>query len=72
MNLFEIRNDIVHSVGALNSEYTLCGLSIDEIISINDSYKDEHDIINTYRKTKNKINCIQCLKIIEYCQHISN
>lgn len=42
------------------SDYTLCGLSLD-----NDSGS-----VGWYVHTDEKINCLQCLAIIDYCKDI--
>lgn len=54
---------IVHAKGCGQSDYTLCGVSIDQCFS-------SHEEWGEMKETHDKITCRDCINIIEYAKKI--
>lgn len=71
-NLLEISKGIVHADGCDGNDYTLCGLTAENILSSIKEYdpENESEIVPSLLKSNKKINCASCMAIIRYCHKI--
>ena len=71
-NLLEVRENIVHADSADGMDYTLCGVTAENIINSMREYDaaDESECEPAMLKTNKKINCPKCAAIIRYCHGI--
>lgn len=60
--IIDVEDDFIHAQGI--SDYTLCGLGFEGNI--------DHGAIAHVKKTREKINCPQCIFIINFCKSIKN
>lgn len=69
MNLLEIRNGIVHADAAGGIDYTLCGVTAENIIDSRKEYhpEDETESEPCMMWTDRKITCPKCAAIICHC-----
>lgn len=69
MNLLEIRNGIVHADTADGIDYTLCGVTAENIIHSRKEYhpEDETESEPYMLQTNRKITCPKCAEIILHC-----
>lgn len=72
MNLEEIRNGIVHADGAMGNDYTLCGITTENMLKSRDEYTEEKFVKETETepcivRTKAKVDCETCAAIIRHC-----
>lgn len=70
MNLLELNNGIVHADSFDGMDYTLCGITAENLIDSKDEYfpEDENvEIVPVMMKTARKITCSKCARIIRYC-----
>lgn len=69
-NLEELRDGIIHADCADGNDYTLCGVSADNIIPKEDYrlYRNGETECEPYMaKTSRKITCPKCAAIIRHC-----
>ena len=72
MNLVEIGRGIVHADGCNGLDYTLCGVSAENMLNTPGEYGYEECLNETetepyMMRTNAKISCEQCAAIIRYC-----
>ena len=72
MNLEELRNGVVHADGPMSNDYTLCGITTENMLESRDEYTEEEFVKETETepyivRTKAKVDCETCAAIIRYC-----
>ena len=56
----EMFKDEIHFSGSVGSDYTLCGLTLDS----------DEKTCGHFKATTEKVNCIHCQEIVDYCKLI--
>jgi hypothetical protein len=59
-----LSNNKINHVSGNFSDYTLCGISLDE------NEPDDDDVLCEYVQEEGKITCKKCIAIIKYCKSI--
>ena len=72
MNLLELCRGIVHADGADGNDYTLCGVTAENVLQSSEEYTAEVFAAETETEpcmvyTDKKIDCPECACIIRYC-----
>ena len=69
MNLLELKTGVVHADCPGGNDYTLCGITAENIISSRKDYDPYHETETepAMLKTSRKITCPDCAGIIRYC-----
>ena len=68
MNYYECARDIVHAPCAHGNDYSLCGLTVENIIPSKADYDPdmEDDILPQMVETTEKVTCTYCAEIIRH------